>query len=76
MHEAFIRIEKLHCRCGLEVSGEITWPRLDGVGQWIMIDIIMRWFFPIGVFHRKSLFQSYDVVYLLFPSHIVVIMFI
>ena len=31
----------------------------------------MRWFFPIGVFHRKSLCQSYDVACLIyFFSHI------
>ena len=56
-----------------KVSGELTWPGLAGVGQWIMIAIIMRWFFPIGVFHGKSLCQSYDVAYLIyFFSHIII----
>ena len=55
MHEAFIRLEKLHCKVPWKVNGELTWPGLAGVGQWIMIAIIMRWFFPIGIFHGKSL---------------------
>ena len=76
MHEAFIRLEKPHCRSGLEVSGELTWPGLASVGQWIMIAIIMRWFFPIGVFHRKIIVSFVVACFLLFPSHILIIMFV
>ena len=65
MHEVFIRLEKLHCKVAWKVSGELTWPGLTNVGQWIMIAIIMRWFFPVGVFHEKSLCQSYDVACLI-----------
>ena len=69
----FIRLEKLHCKVAWKVSGELTWPRLTGVGQWIMIAITMRWFFPIGIFHGKSLYQSYDVTCLLLIKCIILL---
>ena len=59
------------------MSGELTCPELSGVGQSIMIAIIMRWFFPIGVFHRKSLCQSYDVARLIyFIPHIIIYVYL
>jgi hypothetical protein len=33
MHEAFIRLEKIYCRCVLAVSSELTWLGLASVGQ-------------------------------------------
>ena len=72
MHEAFIRLEKLHCRSGLEVSGELTWPGLARCWQMDNDSYYYEVVFPHRGFPQEII-VSYDVACLIyFFSHIII----